>query len=261
MRIPYLLMVLGLFAFISCSPGNEAGQAEATTLRTEKAGADNTSCTSTSYQIYRKTVAMWHQSWLWAHQTNDLAETVIYTFSHHKLEMLKDMFPQTSGVRMYYALREGDDSPLIAMVNLLGCSDQFGSEGKSVLLSDAHGGHFISSDSAAVLTANWQSFSCTQRPYYTPVHAYNYNWDIIDYIQGLGMNEAQELHVSFGLRSISPGDEWFDPQGVTHKGSIVYVNILQGSTLLDDAEHDFDFTMPCPQYCDDESPLLHSCHN
>lgn len=256
MRTIHFLYALPLFFLISCSENSEpkAEAAPKAEVKTEKVATTDNPCTKTAYQVYRKTVEMWENSWKWDNDIPASDPTMSYAFSKEKLNELRDKVSNSDGLRMYYCLVDGNTIPSIAIVNLNGCNDNLG-DGESVLLSDEEGGHFVNTEAAAELTASWRNSAFYLNPFYVPINGYNYNWEIVTNLLGYSGNSEQKLYVSFGLRTISPNDPDFETSGLNN-GAIAMVNILHGASLLSVANHSFDFTMPCPQMCDEAGSIL-----
>lgn len=220
-------------------------------------------CNPQSYQVYKKTAEMWVQSWNWDHNYPDSYPGRTYSFSAENLETLKGLSNEENGLRIYYILENASDTiPSLAIVNIATCSnlDLIEENEACVLIADEDGGHFSTPVEVCPQTSRWRAYADSKKPIYTPVYAYNYNWSLVENLQGIVSNPQDELKVTLGLRTVGPTDTSFQINSLTHKGSIGYVNILHATTLLANAEHNFDFTMPCPQYCDSQSALSNPCN-
>lgn len=261
MKIHFLIYALFFITLSSCTesiqPENPLEQIvegeESKVLKEE----DENPCTKTAYQVYRKTVQMWEQSWKWDNNISSEDPTKIFFFSGENLNALHNLDSNSNGVRMYYCLiNEGDSIPSLALVNMNNCNDLL-SEGNSILIANGEGGEFIEASQAAQYTENWRNSPKYLSPFYLPINGYNYNWDIIQGILDYGGNIENRLYISLGLRTISPADSDFESAGLNY-GAIALVNILHGSSQLSAVNHSFDFTMPCPQMCDSNGSILNS---
>lgn len=249
--------------FISACKKNKDPESSAKNEIISPSQKTSATCDPHSYQVYRETAEMWVQSWNWAQNLPDTYPGLTYSFSQENLSDLKDLSTAATGVRVYYVLANaGDSIPSLALVNINTCTnlDLLPENEQSVLLSDENGGHFASPEEVCPLTQNWRTYADSKKPFYTPVYAYNYKWDLIENLQGIGLNPEKELKVTLGLRTVGPTDTTFQINTISHKGSIAYVNIMHGATFFSNVEHNFDFTMPCPQYCDSESILSNPCN-
>lgn len=161
----------------------------------------------------------------------------------------------SNGLRMYYCLlSEKDTIPSLALVYMVNCDDAL-KGGNSVLLSDENGGHFISSKSAVVLTDHWRASTNYTSESQVAVNGYNYSWTVIADITGLKENTYGKLYLSFGQKSIASNDPYFDTYGIKTE-SIALVNILHGTDKLSNANHNLNFTMPCPKYGDNAGSIF-----
>lgn len=268
MKILNLFFCFGILLFSACNSSQDpeiSSSMETKEASEPKVLSENSSstCDPHSYQVYRTTAEMWVQSWIWANKLPSTHAGLTYSFSKENLETLKGLASQANGLRIYYILAQpGDTIPSVALVNINTCSnlDLIEENEDCVLVSDENGGYFTSPEDVCPQAEGWRSFADSKKPFYTPVYAYNYKWDLVSILQGIGNNPEKELKVTLGLRTVGPADTIFQINSISHTGSIAYVNILHGATFFSNVQHNFDFTMPCPQYCDSESVLSNFCN-
>lgn len=217
-----------------------------------------TDCVKPAYALFPQTVAMWEQSWLWAHNKDVWDESIQFTNTNMDLLMGLCQTGDCEGVRMYYILETPEDSiPGLAVVNVSGCDDFFDPAAKDILVSGIGGTveQFLSANEVCIMTQNWRTHQRAKAPVRTPVHAYNYSWQQLQNMLDYG---AQEILIRYGLRTISPADTMFAKatQEVPIAGSIVYANILYSDL---EKQPFLDFTFPCPQKCGMANQLNDSC--
>jgi len=266
MKRNLLLIALPSLLFFACS-SNPDVEPQRPVVETENALASTTievveDCTEPAYKIFRETAAMWTQSWLDAFGSPGAEEPFYYPFSQANLTALHNLFPTADGTRVYYGLANSTDTiPFLLMVNIDGCADMGvnASSGENVLVSDIDGQRFITVEEACALTANWRTFVENELKFHTKVNAYNYSWDDIDTLLNSSTDGDLDLHLSYGLRTVSPGDVLFDQDENGPYGSVVYANVMSAGPFELSELALFDFAKPCPQKCDFTSALAIGC--
>lgn len=217
-------------------------------------------CAIPDQSIYQKAVKLWQSNWVVEnHQLQSLdVNDLKYVFSQDNLAELYQ--GDAKQLRVYFCLQDSitDTIPGLALVNIFDCRDDL--EKVLYVHFDEQGlqlESFIESETLSQLTANWRHRMSMLQPQYAPVYAYNYNWSTIHDIQEAEAGgENQDVHVRFGLRTLSPTDTLFDIPDPAYSGNVAYVTVFYAASPDAADRQFFDFSMPCPKKCDWDSPAM-----
>jgi len=183
-------------------------------------------CTDSGYQIYKETAIMWENSWQATFLPNSTNRQSL-TFSESNIDSLKSMVSGSEGIRLYYCFVSSTTIPSLAMVNIIGCNNEYGDDQNPVLFSDHVAGEYFGSIATLESTAGaWKdTVDNKDLAIHTPVYAYNYSWE--ELFQTNTPLEPTTLYVTFGLRTLS-ADEYdeFHCQPATNNISILQNLVL-----------------------------------
>ena len=211
------------------------------------------SCTDSGYQIYKETAKMWEDSWKALHPFSDSSSQYL-PFPTSDIAALRLAVSGSEGIRIYYCKMDNSIIPSLAMVNIIGCENQYGNNGDAILFSDRNRGqYFESKDTLFKYAQLWKDYMDNRiLAIHTPVYAYDYSWS--ELASTINFNQTSNVYVAHGMRTLS-ADEYGEyncnpPTNSGLMGSIVYCNILYGNDPGILGQEYFNFAKPCPVYCD-----------